>query len=342
MENFIDTKLHPTDTCTICTEPFSTKHAPVALSCHHIFGYHCIKNWLRYGRGNTNSCPVCRHLIYPSTTGSAFTDASIWNTLCEQTTEHIHVLLTALWHRVQKLWVGKLTGTFTTQELLSKVVIPALNKTGGDLHGVFLDCYELVASTWNSLGQSDQVRGLAVPLVRLVRLMMQTSSILPKWMTTVPRTSMLFWKANAALGTAAQDVNWAHLMEAAQLANVRYIPLLHLYTVLLSQNIVHSEPCPFSKRKENAEALVVERCCKRIGGEWGGRPSAEFKEQVLVVYEELRRHQLEEKRLSLRGHEEERAVVMGLWAMAIWKKEDVGRSRPVAEDPLLSKKSSRG
>lgn len=84
---------------------------------------------------------------------------------------------------------------------------------------------------------------------------------------------------------------------------------------------------------------ILERCCGKIGGDWVGKPAGEFQESVVGVYEELRRHQLEEKRISLRGHEEEKGVVTGLWAMAGWRREDGVRGKPVVH---LRKKVSGG
>jgi hypothetical protein len=65
--------------------------------------------------------------------------------------------------------------------------------------------------------------------------------------------------------------------------------------------------------------MVVERCCRRIAGDnWVGKPSNEFKDVLVVVYEELRRYQLDKKKLSLRGHDSEDEVVRGIWALARW------------------------
>lgn len=341
MEAFITAKMRPTDQCIICSDYFSASHLPVALPCHHIFGHECITKWLRDGRGNTNSCPCCRHSIYTSTRAPSFTDASIWTAMCELSPDRLHDFVAFLWHRVQRLFTDQPTTTsdFSVYELLDRVLVPALSQAARDNNnrGPFHDAFSLVVSTWDSLDRPNSAHGLAIPLVRLVRLMTQTSAILPKWLTTVPRTSMLFWRANACLGTASSsaDVSWRYLVEAAQLSNPRYFPFLHLYTVLLSQNIVHSRQTPSGPSQEE----VAQRCCGKIGEGWGEWPDEEFLTHVVAVYMELRRHQLVEKRLSLRGHEGEKGVVTGLWAMAMWRREGGASSM---EGVALRKKASGG
>lgn len=322
--------LKPTETCVICTEPFSETHQPVALPCRHIFGHTCIKKWLRNGRGNTNSCPFCRHIIFDQASQSTFDAASIWKALCEQPPERLHSFLSAMWEGIRKLWQRRtgMSGTFTTTQILDEAAIPALVKLSGSGEGPFMDCFNLVAASWDSLGRPDNAQGLAVPLVRLARLMSQASGVLPRWLTSVQRTNLLFWRANAALGLAEENVTWDRVIEAASLENGRYFPLLHLYTVLISQSIAHtSQPRELPTRRHEIMNLVVERCCKRIGADWGGRPSNEFKDKLVAVYQELSRYQVEKGNKSLRGHDGEEHVVRGLWGMAAWSKGNAARRR---------------
>lgn len=331
MDTFIRTKLQPSGSCIICSDTFSADHQPVALACNHIFGHRCIKKWLHHGRGNTNSCPICRHEIYTPSDDHTSACSSIWAALCARSPERIHDFMTALWPRVSALCKAEPDGSFSVRDLLHRAVLPALEEVAEQYknHGPFHDCQSLIVSTRNSSDRPNPASGLIIPLVRLTRLMTQTSAILPKWITTVQRTSVLFWRANACLGVSTLGISWAHIGEAAQLANPRYFPLLHLYTVLLSQNIVHSQP---TIPEGLTHATILERCCGKIGGRWEGKPEKGFKESVVAVYEALRRHQLDEKRISLRGHEEEKGVVTGLWAMVAWRKEDGGKSRPVLKE----------
>ncbi|OAL04794.1 hypothetical protein IQ06DRAFT_365373 [Phaeosphaeriaceae sp. SRC1lsM3a] len=329
MEQFINSQLRPVEACIICTEPFGADHQPVSLPCKHIFGHECIKRWLRVGRGNNTSCPQCRDVVVLKCGArTAFDVPSIWNAMCEQPPERLHIFMTEIWSGLQLLWQRKSTGKFSVTEILEAAIIPALVQTTNPTaprqrreHDPLLDCYNLIAASWDSLGRPDTTTGLAIPLVRLARLMSSASSTIPKWLTTVERINHLFWKANACLNLTMTDISWDIIMAASQhLADTQHFPLLHLYTMLISQSISHSaQPKTWPCRRHEIMNLVVERCCKKIGGGyWTSQPSNEFKEVLVVVYEELRRCQLKKKKPSLKGHEGENSVVKGLWAVASW------------------------
>ncbi|KAF2026751.1 hypothetical protein EK21DRAFT_73468 [Setomelanomma holmii] len=329
MEDFINNQLHPAETCLICSDPFSAEHQPVTLPCHHIFGHECIKRWLRTGRGNNSACPQCRHVVCKKQNPKpAFDAPTIWKALCEEPPERLHTFMSKIWAGLQALWQRKPDGKFTVTDLLDQGIILALIQTASPNSPAqirdadpFLDCYNLIAASWDSLGRPDRATGLAIPLVRLARLMSSASTTIPKWLTTVPRLNRLFWKANACLGLNDANVTWAAIVTAAQTpANSEHFPLLHLYTMLISQSISHNaQPSQMPTRRHEIMNMVVERCCKKIGGEaWDGRPTNEFKDVLVVVYEELRRYQLDKKKPSLRGHDGEESVVSGVWALAWW------------------------
>jgi hypothetical protein len=329
MENFIQNNLHPVECCTICTEPFGAEHQPVTLRCKHIFGHKCIKKWLRIGRGNNTSCPNCREVIYEQQeTKSVFDVPSIWTALCEQPPERLHNFMAKVWTGLRTLWQRKPDGKFSVTELLDIAIIPALVQTASPNasrqhheNDPILDCYNLIAASWDSLDRPNTATGLAIPLVRLARLMSSASSTIPKWLTTVPRTNRLFWTANACLGVTQSDISWDFVVAASNnTAKSQHFPLLHLYTMLLSQSISHNaKPFTWPVRRHEIMNLVVERCCKKIGGDtWTGKPTNEFKDGLVFVYEELRRYQLHKKKQSLRGHDGEDNVVKGMWALAVW------------------------
>ncbi|KAI8932783.1 hypothetical protein NX059_010273 [Plenodomus lindquistii] len=243
--------------------------------------------------------------------------------------------MTHIWAGLQILWQCTPDGKFTTTQILDGAIIPALLRTGrearaaqNDGQDIMLDSYNLIAGSWDSLGRPDTAIGLAIPLVRLARLMTSASTTLPKWLTTNPRANRLIWKANACLGTNDAEISWDTIIEAAQLKNDQYFPLLYLYTVLLSQSIAHSSPpTSWPIKRHEVMNLVVERCCTRIGRlGWQGRPTNHFKDVLVAVYEDLRRYQLEKKRMSLRGSDGEDVVVKSIWALAGWSKQhDAGR-----------------
>jgi hypothetical protein len=144
-------------------------------------------------------------------------------------------------------------------------------------------------------------------------------AVLPKWLTTNPRTNRLIWRANACLPLTEDTISWDYVIEAIQLKDEQYMPLLHLYTVLISQGIAHqASPQPYPSKRQEIMNLVIERCCSKIGVGWKGKPSDKFNDVLVGVYDELRRWQGEKGRMSLRGHDGEEAVVRGMWALAGW------------------------
>jgi hypothetical protein len=327
MENFLNTQLHPADICSICTEHFSAEHQPVALPCKHIFGHECIKRWLFSGRGNTNACPTCRYICVPKSSSQVTFDVpSIWSALCSQQPERLHAFMTEVWSGTQVLWQRHPSGVFSVTDILDDAIIPALIATATRTStpqdrspDPMLDAYNLVAASWDSLGRPDTATGLAIPLARLARLTASAGAVLPRWLTTNPRANRLIWRANACLPITADVIDWSYIEEASKLKDDTYLPLLQLYTVLISQGIAHhAAPTPYPSKRHEVMNLVVKRCCSKIGVGWKGKPRAGFKNALVGVYEELRRYQLEKGKMSLRGHDGEEEVVRGMWALAGW------------------------
>ena len=57
--------------CNICMEPFGSTEdpeSPVQLPCGHVMGRKCISRWLE----TSNSCPLCRHVLFRQVRGSQF------------------------------------------------------------------------------------------------------------------------------------------------------------------------------------------------------------------------------------------------------------------------------
>ena len=57
--------------CNICMEPFGSTEdpeSPVQLPCGHVMGRKCISRWLE----TSNSCPLCRHVLFVQGRGSQF------------------------------------------------------------------------------------------------------------------------------------------------------------------------------------------------------------------------------------------------------------------------------
>jgi hypothetical protein len=255
--------------------------------------------------------------------------ASIWQALCDQPPERLHIFMMKIWSGLEVLWQRQPTGAFTVTSVLDQAIIPALINTAHRTNAPddrrqdsLLDCYNLVAASWDSLGRPDVATGLAIPLVRLARLIAGAGAVLPKWLTTNPRANRLLWRANACLPIGEEDISWRYILEASQQLESAYFPMLHLYTVLISQSIAHfPAPRPYPTKRHEVMNLVVQRCCTKIGGDgaaWKGKPGDELKEVLVGVYDALRMYQLDKGRMSLRGHDGEDAVVKGIWALAGW------------------------
>lgn len=328
METFIRTQLRPVQECVICTEPFGVTHQPVTLDCKHVFGHKCISRWLRDGRGNNASCPVCRHvLVVKKDTQPTFDAASIWKRLCELPLTRQHAFMGKLWIGIRNLWKRKPDGNFTVGDLLGNAIFPALIGTGAQAwsgsHDAFTDAYNLIAASWDSLGRPNRAEGLAIPFVRLAQLVSSAAATLPLYLTDLPRTTRLIWKANECLGLTEGSINWDLIMNASRLESTQHLPLLHLYTALISQSVAHvSRPQkPLPNKRHELMNLVVEKCCAKIGAAcYTGKASNQFKETLVFVFQELWRYQHEQGRLSLRGHAGEETIVKGIWAIAAWRK----------------------
>lgn len=326
MDAFIKTQLRPVEACVVCTEPFSETHQPVTLDCKHIFGHKCIARWLKDGRGNNATCPVCRHVLVARRNPHATFDApSIWKRLCELPLERLHAFMEKLWIGIRDLWQRMPHGKFPVSDLLDRAVFPALIEAGSETwsttHDAFIDAYNLIAASWDSLGRPDRAEGLAIPLVRLARLVSSAATTLPLYLTDLPRTTRLIWKANACLGLAEENVDWEAIMNASKLEASCHFSLLHLYTVLVSQSVAHTSgpQQPLPMKRHEVMNLVVEKCCTKLGKAcYTGKPSSDFKDILVLVYQELWKYQHEQSRLSLRGHAGEETIVKGIWAIARW------------------------
>ncbi|KAF2729473.1 hypothetical protein EJ04DRAFT_546284 [Polyplosphaeria fusca] len=318
MEHLLTRLLNPTTACPICQLSFDEQqHAPVALACRHIFGNNCLKEWLQGGHGNIDCCPVCRDRLLADDRPEElpnFSPGEIWKGLREQSDIRLNNFMSSVWRGLQ----GD-----TVLDILNDAIIPALMSAGTLREDTsinpFTQCHLLLHALYHGTGVNT-AHSLAVPLIRLARLMEHAFPLLPPHLNNRRETNMLLWNANACIPLAEDNIRWSFLSEASTLTNDGYFPLLQLYTVLMSQNIAHHlNASHWPKRKEDKVSMVMERCCRIIGNTWVDAPDAEFKGRLVAVYEELRRHQQEFGRVSLRGKEGEENIVRGLWQMAGWQ-----------------------
>jgi hypothetical protein len=231
-----------------------------------------------------------------------------------------------LWIGIRDLWKRKPDGNFSITELLDKAIFPALIEAGAQpwsgSHDALTDAYNLIAASWDSLGQPNRAEGLAIPFVRLARFVSSAATTLPLYLTDLSRTTRLIWNANACLGLTEDSISWDYITHASKLHSDRHFPLLHLYTVLISQSIAHKsgpQQQELPTRRYEIMNLVVDKCCTKIGKAcFTGKPSNEFKDTLVFVFQELWRYQHEQARLSLRGHAGEDIIIRGMWAIAGW------------------------
>lgn len=102
--------------CPICLEPWTNTgcHQACCMPCGHVFGYQCIKNWLKSGnRGARRPCPTCKtpgrvkdlRYLFGLPTRFSAADASISESLKKQLDEErkAHNLTKEKLHEKQKL-----------------------------------------------------------------------------------------------------------------------------------------------------------------------------------------------------------------------------------------------
>jgi hypothetical protein len=310
MEDYIRS-LQPIDDCHICHEPFGAGHQPTVLACKHIFGHGCILSWLQDGEGNTNSCPICRHMLFEDASGLSNQD--LWARLCQAPLAKIRKFVELVRDGARRFMDRYLRGNvcYAVHEIIRPALWIVASRQPYD---PFLKCHMRLGTY-----TSQQAEGLAIPFYRLLRLMDIAYAAVESHIVTRPSFNDLLWKANAYIPYNAEIISWEQLTAISTRLDGQDMPLLHLFSALISQDIEqHAKTTPIPKRRHEKMNLVVARYCNKIGMSFDGKPSNEFKDKLAIVYEELRRHQEEYGRMSLRGDTGEKHIVKGLWQTASW------------------------
>ncbi|KAF2647247.1 hypothetical protein K491DRAFT_563201, partial [Lophiostoma macrostomum CBS 122681] len=305
-------QLRPVSQCMICQSPFDETHIPVALNCKHIFGQSCLVEWLTNGSGNTGACPCCRQDLLRQ-------NNNIWSALTENSDESLQAFLYYLC-RFSRTVNGP---QISSRDAYERVIRPALECTAesaGQASPFALSRNQLDAAYHqHRLNQAREPGGIAILFHRLTRLSFDAYRIAPLHLRASLPFNNLVWKANVCIGSASAEISWDHLNEASEMGNERYFDFLHLYTVLVSQHLAHEgAKTGWPERRHERMNLVVKSCCHGIGASWIGKPTNKFKDRLALVYEELRRLQLDLGKISLRGGDGEEHVVRGLWQSAAW------------------------
>ncbi|ORY16398.1 hypothetical protein BCR34DRAFT_476277 [Clohesyomyces aquaticus] len=335
MDDFLQ-HLQRVDVCPVCQNGFDTQHTPVILDCRHIFGHSCLTTWVRNGRGLTNSCPCCRAQLFSvdnknvesgADTSSFFANTTRdaeqqWSAICNQPIELITIFLNQAWLSVEHLLSRTAPRKQGIYELMPNVLTPAL--CAGSRIGDFApfrrtyEKLEVILEGPPGEMDVDNSYGPLIPLLRLVEMMASAIDIVPKYVRTSPQANMLIWKANTSLGLDIRSFRWQHIVEAVELQENRHWHALWWFTMLISQQIAHDDsvkawPAVEHRRKD----IMKNKFLDRIGRSWG-LPSDAFVAKAYIVYEELIRHQVAMKRISLRGKDGEEHIVRGLWQTSQW------------------------
>ncbi|KAF1918018.1 hypothetical protein BDU57DRAFT_537630 [Ampelomyces quisqualis] len=65
--DFMANHIEKLETCGICYEPFDATHVATriqGLKCQHIFGWTCLNKWLNSNAEQSNTCPMCREVLF--------------------------------------------------------------------------------------------------------------------------------------------------------------------------------------------------------------------------------------------------------------------------------------
>ncbi|KAF1996332.1 hypothetical protein P154DRAFT_443540 [Amniculicola lignicola CBS 123094] len=313
-----------TSECFICQGDFGPDHTPVALACRHIFGRQCLLHWLQQGQGNVSSCPQCRApLSAEAAQGqparAEFTSETLWDRCCEMSSYQIDTLMYHIWKILDAYQFWPENINVYIHDLFMNVIRSSFEDASRQMNDLLFRGIHLQFH-----GRTQAAQGVIPSFNRLVLLMLATRSKFPKTFQAEARTNMLIFKASACFGRGGITLYWECLNEASLSRNDRYFPFLHFYTMLVSQNVeYHPKGNMWPELPQEQLAMVVDRCCNRIGRHWDGRPwegvpSDEFKNKLVAVYHELQHHQHGSGRVSLRGNEGEEDIVRGLWRTGTW------------------------
>lgn len=314
--------------CFLCNRPFSTDHAPVAIrACGHIFGYRCLSIILNGGDVDVKAtwsdvsmlapkgaeCPECQvpitHIDSEQRALSILRDIS--SDLPDERNK-LHAFVEQLRESVAKedpdvepkdyMQFFRRCYTSDGDDILQKALQDAAS--AGDYFSPFHDAITA------SRASDPQPMGFA--LLRFCYLLWDTHHAMRRKSSV--SINVLLWEGNRCLGVSNPLVQWEDVEEAAELEDTRLFPLLHCFTMLVSQALARHnlvEPWLGEERLELARKLA----CESIGPHFEGEPGELWLVKLVVVVNELKRHQFEMGRRPLAGGSAERSIVRGWWAL---------------------------
>jgi hypothetical protein len=173
--------------------------------------------------------------------------------------------------------------------------------------GFFSPFHDVIAAT-----RGDEPQKMLFPLIRFCYLLWDVHGAMRR--KTSPCINKLLWEGNRCLGIGKPLVQWEDVVEASMLVTGELFPLLHCFTMLLSQalaRIALKEEWGEGEKLERARAMTQE-----VSVHFEGAPGDEWLIRLAFVVGELKRYQFGIGRVALVGVEKEEHVVRGWWAMA--------------------------
>jgi hypothetical protein len=315
--------------CSLCNRPYSANHTPAVLrACGHTFGYSCLSVILNGGdvdlrntwsdtpsisHGDTQ-CPKCQvpitHVdseqtalsILRAISSDAPEQQNKLNTFVEQLRESVAKTDPDV-ERKDYMQFFKRCYTSDGDDILQKALQDAAST--GDYFSPFHDA--IAAS------RGGEPQPMAFPLIRLCFLLWDVHCAIKR--KTSLAINVMLWEGNRCLGVGNPLIQWEDIEDATKLETPQLFPLLHCFTMLVSQALARNNltnPWLGDQRLDLAQKLA----CEIIGPHFEGEPSEQWLYKLAIVVDELKRHQFEKGRKSLTGAAAEKSIVRGWWAIA--------------------------
>jgi hypothetical protein len=125
------------------------------------------------------------------------------------------------------------------------------------------------------VSRCDDPQPMAFPLIRLCFLLWDVHNAIKR--KTSPTINVLLWEANRALGTSNPLIQWEDVEDAATLEDSKIFPLIHCFTMLVSQEFARRNLTGPWMREARLE-LARKLACESIGPHFEGKPSTQWLE----------------------------------------------------------------
>ncbi|KAF1938226.1 hypothetical protein EJ02DRAFT_514681 [Clathrospora elynae] len=318
--------------------PFSKDHVPAALrSCGHIFGYRCLLVILRGGDVDLSTtwsevasigysgaeCPECQLPI--AHVDSEQRALSILREISSDTPDHRNKL-NAFTEQLRES-VASIDSDVEMQNIMQffrrcytsdghDILQRALHDaaSAGDYFSPFHDAI--------STSRGGDPQPMAFPLIRFCFMLWDVHHAIMR--NTSLSINTLLWEGNRFPVVRKPLIQREDVEAASDLEDNKLFPLLHCFTMLVSQALARSNfssPWLGKQRLELAQKLA----CESTGPHFEGKLTDKWLHKLAVIVNELKRHQFEMMRKPLTGNAAEKSIVRGWWGIANVEAEDVER-----------------